>query len=35
VQYGEDLDVKTADFEYPDRDNDTEEPDDWGPMPNP
>jgi hypothetical protein len=28
VQYGEDLDVKTADFEYPDRDNDTEEPDD-------
>jgi len=29
VQYGEDLDVKTAEFEYPDREDEAREPDDW------
>ena len=29
VQYGEDLDVKTAEFDYPDKEDDGDEPDDW------
>ncbi len=28
VQYGEDLDVKTSEFDYPDREDQAEEPDD-------
>ena len=28
VQYGEDLDVKTAEYDYPDKEDDGDEPDD-------